>query len=276
MTRQQEEIKALIHAVRDLDVPVGDASVDAAREAARRDPEIVAWAEREQAFDRQFAARLREIPVPAGLRSRILEACADEPESGEGDASASNVIIPWWQSPAIYAIAASVAIVAVVGILLLRQPALQPGATAPATATAEATTTATGTDMQAWFEAVGLHAQGFSGLDFRNGNMEEIRSYLANHQVDAPGAIPGKFPKDNPMGCLTVEIGGRQVGMICFKSDKLYHLYVTDRAGMGEMPEAQPQFRQFGDVGAAAWADRERFYILTVDGESAENLGKLL
>src|SRR5256885_14129897 len=68
----KDEIRKILALVRLGGQDADDPLIASAKESAQRDPELARWFEEQQEFDRKFAEAVGEIPVPAGLQTRIM------------------------------------------------------------------------------------------------------------------------------------------------------------------------------------------------------------
>src|SRR5439155_2942460 len=70
----KDEIRKILALVRLGGQDATDPLIASAKESAQKDPELARWFEEQQEFDRKVAEAVDEIPVPAGLQSRIMAA----------------------------------------------------------------------------------------------------------------------------------------------------------------------------------------------------------
>src|SRR2546423_15047414 len=68
----KDEIRKILASVRPGGQDAADPLIASAKESAQKDPELARWFEEQQEFDRKFAEAVGEIPIPAGLQSRIM------------------------------------------------------------------------------------------------------------------------------------------------------------------------------------------------------------
>ena len=69
----RQEAKQILRCYRPGVDSENDPQIAAALEAARRDPALAQWLQRELAFDETIRAKLRAIPLPPDFRQRILK-----------------------------------------------------------------------------------------------------------------------------------------------------------------------------------------------------------
>src|SRR6516165_3756434 len=71
MTNQ--DAKLVLSAYRPNGADARDPFFEQALQQAKRDPELMEWFEKQRAFDRVIAAKLRNIEPPTGLNSKFLQ-----------------------------------------------------------------------------------------------------------------------------------------------------------------------------------------------------------
>ncbi|HEY0946602.1 MAG TPA: hypothetical protein VGD81_15090 [Opitutaceae bacterium] len=229
-----DEARFLLHAYRPNGADSGDPALRDALEHAQRDPALRAWFEREQAYDRVVSDKLRTITPPPGLREAIL--------AGARVSSARA----WWRRPAWLAMAASVAILLVAAFAWSRR--------GPLVSLDEATHVAI-RDMAS--EAM----HGSHGLEYG-----ALGVWLENPANRLAAGVPVDFSQLRAQRCRTLRLGGRELFEICFQrgaSGEWYHVYLAPRRGFSVGPEeAEPVFRQQGNVATATWYDARHVYVL--------------
>ena len=95
-----DQARLILSAYRPGGQDAGDPAFAEALEQARRDPAVAQWLSEQQQFDLALTEKLREVPVPASLRSTILAgARASRPPQ-------------WWAQSKVWALAAAVAVLA--------------------------------------------------------------------------------------------------------------------------------------------------------------------
>jgi len=192
----ENEIKRLLRAARPNGQDVADADVARAEQAA--DAALRAQLEEERAFDRAFAAKLCEVPVPDGLKDRLL---ALEPTEGE----IAEQAVPTRDerragrrlSKRLVALLAIVVAIGVAVILLVPRAG-------------------SGMDLASFRQgALSTFGPGFS-VDHATPSVEEVREWLASHGGDASFPMPPGLDGKPPMGCSVVKIDGHEATLICF------------------------------------------------------------
>ncbi len=237
------------------------------REALRvkqENVELAAWFDKEQAFDRAFAQKLRSLPAPADLKAKILSQapgaarratarCSDAVPPVEAP---SNTI--WWRQPWAWTAAACFLFLLAAGAIFNYYGRQE-------------------TDLARYMAAVIDHSCKCPGVEYKNEDLTAIKTFLARRRVPVPASMPRNLKILPGIGCLSWEYQGRTVGVICFKGDTVYHLYVADRSQFPQFKETgDPVLRQIGEHGGAAWMDDSRVYVLTAKTGAAQLRNQLL
>jgi hypothetical protein len=228
------EAKLVLQACR----PAGrDAALPAFAEAlafAESDPELKAWWEAQQAFDRRVAAKLKELPLPADLRSTILVGRKIEQFTPRPHLSS-------W-----LAAAAAVAIVCVAGTVM------QISATGPVTRTEYAAA------------ILPLLNHDAPALAMTSPDHDKIAAWLKER--DAPmGNLPAKMAALPAVGCQRFVVHGHAVSLICFAltGGGIAHLFIVNRQALSDPPaDNAPEFNQDQGWSTASWSDVRMSYML--------------
>jgi len=212
------------------------------------DPELKAWWDARQDFDRRVAAKLAEVPIPADLRSTILTGRKIERLSQQPS------LLPW------LAMAAMAAILCVAGTF--QEVAL---ATAPLPQTEYAATV-----------LPFLHNDA-PDLAMTSTDHEKIMKWLKAQ--DAPmGSLPSSMTTMPTIGCQKFEVHGHNVSLICFTmaDGHIAHLFVVDRDAISDPPShLGPEYNQVGGWSTAAWSDGRMSYLLATQ-DNPDALRQLL
>src|ERR1051326_3550808 len=196
-----------------------DPEVAEALAQARRDPELARWLENHRAFQQTVAERLRDVPVPGGLKERILAGSPPRP-----------VVVPWRQ-PVLYGLAAAAAIVLMVSLVLLsaRQ--------------------AEDRSFAGFRNRVVRNAQRGYAMDITTTNHAEIRNYLAANQAPSDYVVPDRLEALPGDGGAVIHWNNRTVSMVCFRLNQREDLYlfVASRTDVPGAPgTASPEFSRIG------------------------------
>ena len=263
----EKEVRILLHTYRHDLREANDPDVLEAIRQLDAGPDLQRWVDVEQAFDRAFAATLKGIAPPPGLRDRILSG-APEDSGGravEKSTSTSREVV-WWRQPVTWSAAACFLLLAGIGILLSDRYD-QSNTQDPVILA----------DFGQFVDAMVGEGIRFEGvLDYKNSDVGKIKAFLASSDAPFPAEIRGQMKSLDGIGCKSFSWEGRRVGMICLRGDKTYHLYTTESASTA--PQRQPPlplYRQIGNHATAAWRDENLLYVLTVEG-SEDDLRTLL
>jgi hypothetical protein len=212
-----------------------------ALEQARQDPELSWWFEQHRAFQTAIGDRFKELPVPAGLKERIL-AGYRPPE-----------IIVWWRRPAFRALAAAAAITLMIGLAWFWRPPREDNSFA------------------AFRSRVVRNAQRGYAMDLTTTNLNEIRRYLATHEGLVDYQLPAALEKLPGEGCAVLRWHNKIVSMVCFDppgDDNDLYLFVASRSDLPDAPSSnEPQFNRIGKLTAASWSAGGKTYVLAGRGD---------
>jgi hypothetical protein len=216
---------------------------------AESDPELKAWWQAQQEFDRRVASKLEQVAPPADLRDTILAGRKIEQLTPRPH-------LPW------LAIAGAVAILAAVGWMLL--PHSQPSSSLVANTE---------------FADSALAFLGNDGPSLGTTSPDSAKLIAWLQQQHAPiGAIPGKMTSIPTVGCQKFTVHGHDVSLICFTlaNNKIVHLFVVDRSALKDAPPVNvPQFAQHDDWSTASWSDDAHSYMMATQA-GADTLKQLL
>lgn len=229
---KSEQARFILQAFRPGTADERDPHFAEALAQVERDPELKAWFAAQCRFDEAVRAKLREVPVPEGLRDRIL---AGKDLSGP---------VAVYRRPGFLAMAAVLLIFVAVGGSLWQRPA-------PAIEVAQ-------------FEAgmIASLEKPFT-LDLMSQNLEEVKDWLASHTLTERQSIPATFENYLPFGCRTFEWNQVAVVLVCFNVEgNKVHLFMTrccDLPGL-EAPPA-PFVVQHQEWSTARWKFRNTHYL---------------
>lgn len=228
-----QEAKFILKAYRPGGADAGNDVFCEALAQAQRDPELRAWFEREQARDKVVAAKLKSVPIPAGLRESIL-----------AGGKMSTTQRSWWLRPGWLALAASVAILVSVA-----------GTWQSWTRTARLDwnqLTAQILDDAAHGERHGSHGQ----------TANQLASFLSQPttKLSLPFSLDlGRLKAD---GCRTLNIAGHEVMEVCFeRTGSEFHLYVMARPSSRGVPK-DPKFIAQNGIQSVMWSGEHHLYVL--------------
>lgn len=233
----RNEAKLLLQACRPNGEDAASPVFAEALALAVRDPELKAWWEAQQAFDRKISAKLKEVPVPADLRATILAGRKIEQ------------LTPHYRLPYWLAAAAIVMVLCVAGSLAFHTGQQRPPTMAKA-----------GYD-EAALAFLGNDAPSLGTLSADHGQVE---AWLSQHNSPV-GTIPANMGSMPSVGCQTFAVQGHTVSLICFSmaGGGVAHLFVVDQKALTDPPGMSgPEYKQFGSWATASWSDGTKSYLL--------------
>lgn len=221
-----------------------DADQEAFRDAAElaeTSPELRRWKDDQQRLSDALHRRLNEVPVPAGLRSRIL--------AGE---SVSRVQSRWRRSSLLALAAALVALLGIVVWQLL-----------PFTAhSGEKTFAALRADMSDFLT-------GPFRLELQSTRLDRLQAHLADKHQFIDYAVPAGLHNRTGVGCRVIDWRGSRVALICFSVDgELVHLMVLPKGQLME-PSVDLGTHQQGEWVTTGWEDSRNVYLVATKGSEA-------
>jgi hypothetical protein len=231
-----EDAKIILQAYRPDGSDARDADFCAALQLAREDPELAKWFERQQAFDRAFAAKLRAVEPPAELRTAILA----------GGRVSRGPRESWWRQPRWLALAASAAVLLAAGALFWPRQAIA------------------SVRFMAFVAEDARHSETHGGSGEPAGALQARLSEPTTRLGDHLGV---DFDALHSTGCRSINFHGHEVLEVCFKRDGLwFHCYVARQV---EFPSlallAKPVITELDHVDVAAWADSSHVYLVVSD-----------
>lgn len=217
----------------------GDPHFDDALQEAARNPALARWFAEEQAFDRAMAAHLDSIPAPFGLRTRILAQAAPPVSSRK---------MSW--AVGLATVAASLFLIAqLIGLWRSLAPA----------------SNALPDFAREMVSFIRLDPP----LEMESKDLVAIKNWLGKKET-IPMEVPSRLAALEPAGCRVLSFRGHDVTLICFHrdGDRLAHLFVVDRAAFPKLkPGAGPIFSSEGEWTTATWAEKDRAYMIAVQGD---------
>ena len=205
-----------------------------------RDPELAQWFESHCLLSTTMRARLREIPVPADLKEKIL--LAESERRG---------VIVWLRNMLVPLAAAAV-------VLLLAAAAWM--LFAPADKFADAR------------ERLVKVPQRSYAMTMTSTNLVAIHNFLLANQCP-DYVLPKPLAKLAGKGCANLEWRSRKVSMVCLKDTKNRDLYlfVMNDGNLKDGPAtASPEFAPVLHLMSASWAQDGKLYILAGNGDASE------
>jgi hypothetical protein len=271
-----EQARLLLSAYRPGGSDAKDPAFVEALAQAQRDPQLRAWLEDSQHFDRAISERLRSLDVPPDLRATILAGVRlSRPPR-------------WWQSPRLWAIAATFAIAATATWFwwprsekvrgsqngAFQYPRQEPRIIWYPDLQRTPELELWQVDVLAEIEAV---EHGTVRLDLENSDSLPLLDWLRTRGIPNPPTVPTMLAGKKALGCKALKSAGRFVSVICFKLDNegVVHLFTTSGAGLQfPPPEHHPSFHRHRNWNLANWSNGELVHMLasTIDEEKFRKL----
>jgi hypothetical protein len=217
-----------------------------ALEVARQDAELSRWLTQHCAQQEILRSRMRNIPVPAGLKEQIISERPAPPQQR-------------FNRRALLLAAASVGLLLIVwrvAFVWQQRPS---------------------DDTFANYRArmVKTALRGYS-MDFESSNPEKIRDFLAQQSAAGNYKVPGGLLKATPTGCAIEDWQGAKVAMLCFRAGTAASanwksdiwLFVVDRGSVKGAPAGDsPEFAKVNKLITATWTEGGKLYLLGTIGD---------
>jgi len=222
-----------------------DAETREALALVDRDAELARWFEQQQKADGAIRARLRETPVPADLKERIL-------------AERKVVRVDFgWPKPVLIAAAAAVVVLSMVGLWVYQNRAAS--------------------ELSAYRASMVRYVASGYNMYIKASSFDELRQVLAQKHWPTDFAVPDSLRNVTVIGGSAVPWNGQKVDLACMRSDKggLW-LFVVKEAALRNAPAtATPQVEMVDPMATAVWSQDGNTYLLVVQGDQ-QSLKKYL
>jgi len=242
------EAKMVLQALRPGDLETAQPAFAEALALAERDPELKAWWEAQQAFDRAVAAKLKEIPMPEDLRANILAGRKIEQFRPQ------HTLFSFW-----LAAAAAVAILCALG-------------------TSQFIKNFGPVSRDQYTSAIlPLIDHDSPTLAMTTPDHDKIIAWLKDHQAPM-GTLPVRLADMPSLGCQKYMIHGHAVTLICFSisGGAEAHLFIVREDAITDPPGTSgPEIWQVDGWSTASWSDGKMSYVLATQA-GAEALKQLL
>ena len=219
--------------------------IAAALNAAKHDPALSEWVEKQAVVDRKISASLRAVQPPAGLRERILSGGRASRPRGES----------WFERKAFGVltygeVAAIAAVVMLLGVAVIYNFFTQthderPWQLVAATKAAE-------------FES------GTKELEHVDGVFETTIGWMREKACPTPAVLPAGLRGLGLFGCSVSKWNGKPMGIVCFKfgKDHEVHLVSIDAKNVPDELTAVPRWAEVGGYTSAQWREGATVYML--------------
>ncbi len=246
MTR--DEAKNLLLLYRS-EADLADQQIAEAVTLAQASPDLRRWFEEHCARQKALREKIRQIPVPAGLKEQIIY---EQAAQAKARAQREKITLV----AAVAAIIVALAVLAVSG-LPHRQPALA--------------------NTLAHFQSAMIsYATSSYGMDVATNDLQQIQNYLARHDAPADYHLPAPLEQMPATGCAIKDWFGAKVSMICFRTGKPLPpntpgdlwLFVVERTAVKDAPDSgPPRISRINNVSVATWIQNGKLYLLGTPGD---------
>lgn len=214
----------------------GDSQITEALALADREPALREWLEKQRALQNAVRRNLREMPVPADLRERIL--------------ASRKIVQPltWWKHPMLWSAAAMLMLLCGVGLWLSDVPDQNNLATFRG-------------------RMVGAVLRQYT-MDIVTNDMSQVRAFLASKSAPADYTLPEKLARLPVSGGGILSWQGQKVSMVCLDSIKqgTLFLFVVDDSTLKEGPVGVREFERVNKLSTVTWKTNGRTYVLAGSG----------
>jgi hypothetical protein len=235
----KEEAKKILATYRPDNQDRLDSDFAEALQATERDAELARWFAEEREFDRAIAAHLKAVPVPFGLKTRILAN------------RVPRTTTKWrWIVPLAAAAAAL--------FLLAQLVIVWRGSTQHSGSLSDY--------QQEMMSFLKLEPP----LEMQSLEIGPIKQWISERKVPLAEIPPGIAAVET-MGCRILSFRGRPVTLICFcHGQTVAHLLMVDRAALPALkPGNRPVVASQGGWTTAMWADQHYACMIAVHDKPA-------
>jgi hypothetical protein len=244
-----------------------------ALELLDHDTELKAWFEEQQALDAKISTELSSIEPPADLKNAILmgmrahqaEQCANPQDSTDDQVTpfptANRTEQKSWLKPWM-----GIAALFIAAFVVLVLPRAQQSAQL---AQSDQNATASAVPDVINFLASEMAVWEHDRLDKEGNDFNELKAFLASTGNPRPASLPSILEGEPTLGCYTFDYDDTKLTMICFKSDKVYHLITADKASFPKdsLPQgADSSLYECKDQAFKVWSSADQVFILTTEG----------
>ena len=228
-----------------------------------RDSELARWFDEDSRFDAEVRAKLAEIEPPSELPTTILagmRASALHPSREIDNILEERVATTqrsFWLRPETISIAAIFVFLFVwADPFSMRGFRAEPGAAGP--------------PVPAVLAQLTDHYETFPGFELESNDLDDLKAYFQENNISSPEYIPANLAENTPMGCVSIDVNGSAVGMICFRDGlDVMHLYtVPEEAFEVQLPTRQPSIIEDRGRGYKMWKQDELVYVLATEGKT--------
>jgi hypothetical protein len=249
------EAREILKLYRPGDNDSADPRMAEALEQAKRDPELAAWFAQHRAVCAVIRSRLKGIPIPAGLKRKIIVERMDHAK-----------VIPLPGAAKILAAAAAIVILSLIGWSVFNR--------APDERT-----------FLNYRDRMAKSVQrGIPYMDFVSTNQADIREYFHTNRAPVDYALSKSLAQLPGEGGSVIAWYDQNVEMLCLnagssapgQTNDLW-VFIANKTALPDAPApgAAPQFLKVGNLMTMSWTKDGKVYLLAARGEQ-EDLQKYL
>jgi hypothetical protein len=246
MTREEARMTLLLYRPGTADAV--EPEIAEALALARQDAELSRWLEQHCAQQDILRSKIRQIPVPAGLKEQIISerpAFTRQPSTRRAFvlalASVSVMFIGLWAA------------------MMWRTPPRD--------------------DTFSIYRRRMISAalRGYA-MDLESSDPTKIRAYLDRQKAGENYELPAGLKKAAPIGCAIEQWQGTKVALLCFSTIRPVAsrgktdlwLFVVDRNSVKDAPASgTPQFTKVNKLMTASWTRGDKVYLLGTFGDES-------
>ena len=234
-----EEAKRILAAYRPGDQDRVESCFAEALQKIEKDPELARWFAQEREFNRAVAAHLGSVPVPFGLKTRILANVAPR-----------RAMKSRWPTALTAAAVAFLFFALLIGVWR---------------------------GWSEHFGSLGDYEQEMMSfvklqppLEMQSLEMGPIKQWISERKMPLAEIPPGIAAVET-MGCRILSFRGKPVTLICFcHGHTVAHLFMVDRAALPALKAGKPPvLSSQADWTIATWADQHYAYMVAVHDRPA-------
>jgi len=238
----KEEAKRILAAYRPGNQDRLDSHFAEALQEKERDAELARWFAEEREFDRAVAAHVSAVPVPFGLKTRILANITPRSDTK-----------PRWVTALAAAVTAAAAMFFLAQLISVWRASGQHSGS-----------------LNDYEQEMMSFVKLAPPLEMESLEIGPIKQWIAKRKAPLAEIPPGITAVET-MGCRILYFRGYPVTLICFcHGQTVAHLLMVDRAALsGLKPRNKPVVTSQGDWTTATWVDQHYAYMIAVHDKPA-------
>ena len=204
-----------------------------------QDPELAGWFAEQQRADEAIRAALRQMPVPADLKQRIL--------------AEQKIVRPDFARQRLVLIAAAAAVVMLGAISLWAFRAGVIGGVAT------------------YRSEMVRHVEKGYLMSVHASNFDQLRQILTEKKWPADFIVPDRLRNVTVIGGSALEWNGHKVALACLEDHRHFlWLFVVENAAFRNAPDSEtPRVHTVRESPTAIWTQRGNTNLLTVEGDES-------